>query len=330
MSDEKKDSVQRGADSGQAAFQGEVGEWADRVMKESTNGSICKHLLKEVKELAVSCEPEEAADCFLILLHFAHRNHFDLLTKAREKHEICKTRKWGQPDEDGVVEHIREPDGQAAELQELPLTERVCEICEHKSDSSVEYCGSCTLTTRDVGNWKEAGWHIEQRLSKSQAQTIDDLTAQLAAAQAELERLKATEFDKEFDSVKDMLLEKDEQTRIGVNNDDVDHVRPMVQKLMRILDAYNDLTAQLAAIHKALEPMGDWYPVAPDAEVVRLAVGDLQQDRADVFRLKRRLAAAKATLTKHGIHYIGCEGGSACTCGLWEGKKQEQKGGDDD
>lgn len=37
----------------------------------------------------------------------------------------------------------------------------------------------------------------------------------------------------------DIMLSKEEQSRIGINADDVDHVRPMEQKLVRILEAYN-------------------------------------------------------------------------------------------
>ena len=37
----------------------------------------------------------------------------------------------------------------------------------------------------------------------------------------------------------DMLMDKDEQSRIGINPDDVEHERELNQILCRILDEYN-------------------------------------------------------------------------------------------
>lgn len=90
-------------------FQTEVGTWAEKQFNQSTNKSICIHLQREVKELSDSFSKEEAADCFILLLHFAYKNKFDLLAEARKKHEINKNREWGELDEEGVVEHICQP-----------------------------------------------------------------------------------------------------------------------------------------------------------------------------------------------------------------------------
>jgi len=87
-------------------IQAEVGSWAEKQFDQSTNSSICEHLRREVKELKSTFKPSEAADCFLILLHFAHKNKFDILSEALKKHTVNKNRNWGEPDEDGVVEHI--------------------------------------------------------------------------------------------------------------------------------------------------------------------------------------------------------------------------------
>jgi len=73
-----------------------------------TPESIVAHLKKEVDELAESNHPEEAADCLILLLHHAHRCGYDLMTWAFWKFEINKKRTWGQSDENGVIEHIRE------------------------------------------------------------------------------------------------------------------------------------------------------------------------------------------------------------------------------
>jgi NTP pyrophosphatase (non-canonical NTP hydrolase) len=69
---------------------------------------VVAHLKKEVDELAESHDPEEAADCLILLLHHAHKCGYDLMIEAFKKFEINRQRRWGRPDEDGVVEHIRE------------------------------------------------------------------------------------------------------------------------------------------------------------------------------------------------------------------------------
>jgi hypothetical protein len=89
-------------------FQTIVGERGDAVFPGGTPDSVVAHLKKEVEELAESHNPEEAADCLLLLLHHAHRCGYDLMIEAFKKFEINKKRKWGEPDESDVVEHIRE------------------------------------------------------------------------------------------------------------------------------------------------------------------------------------------------------------------------------
>jgi hypothetical protein len=95
-----------------------VGQWADRTFTESTPRTIVAHLRREVEEL-VSSEPdrpdwsghdtaEEAADCYLLLLHLAHRFGFSLYDAATKKHLKNVSRAWGQPDVESVVEHVRE------------------------------------------------------------------------------------------------------------------------------------------------------------------------------------------------------------------------------
>ena len=52
----------------------------------------------------------EIADCFMLLLDSAHHvgiTHNEILQATKEKLEINKKRKWGNPDENGVVEHIK-------------------------------------------------------------------------------------------------------------------------------------------------------------------------------------------------------------------------------
>lgn len=92
-------------------FQHEVGLWARKTFPGSTDMAKLKHLQKEVVELMEAHgdrRKEEAADCLLILMHFAEAHGFSLLGAARDKHEINRKRRWGKPDKDGVIEHIRD------------------------------------------------------------------------------------------------------------------------------------------------------------------------------------------------------------------------------
>jgi len=93
-------------------LQDDVGLWGEETFPNATSHSIICHLEKEVKELKGylldSQLKEECADCFLLLLHLAHRGRFSLLDEARKKMAINYRRTWGKPDKDGVVEHIRQ------------------------------------------------------------------------------------------------------------------------------------------------------------------------------------------------------------------------------
>lgn len=87
-----------------------AGQWAnDTFGKTQTTTGIINHLIEEVMELAESDEPSEAADCLLLLFQHAHETGYNLIEEARKKHEINTKRKWGQPDEHGVIKHISNP-----------------------------------------------------------------------------------------------------------------------------------------------------------------------------------------------------------------------------
>ena len=91
-----------------------IGGWAEETFPHSTITSCLAHLRREVQEFAVSSttfahgDPEELADCFLILLHIAHKMNISLEEEALKKFRKNQLRQWGTPDADGVVEHIRE------------------------------------------------------------------------------------------------------------------------------------------------------------------------------------------------------------------------------
>jgi len=92
-----------------SALQNVTGSWAEKKFPGMTNEAIWEHLQREVKELSYEFAPEEAADCFLILLHFAYKNKFNLLTEALKKYKVNTERKWAtKPDAQGVYLHIDE------------------------------------------------------------------------------------------------------------------------------------------------------------------------------------------------------------------------------
>jgi NTP pyrophosphatase (non-canonical NTP hydrolase) len=115
----------------------DISEWSDATFGDGQrNPAIVHHLKKEVDELLAQLKKsevmrydnsvgigawgrqwsktlEEYADCFMLLLDSA--KHFnmtadDLIKVTKDKLEINKQRKWGKPDANGVVEHIKKED----------------------------------------------------------------------------------------------------------------------------------------------------------------------------------------------------------------------------
>ena len=86
----------------------EVGAWGAETFPASTDASKLKHLMKEVAELAANpSSAEEMADVVMLVSHLAYAHGIDLTAAIRYKLEICRQRTWGEPDADGVVEHVR-------------------------------------------------------------------------------------------------------------------------------------------------------------------------------------------------------------------------------
>ena len=89
----------------------EACEWGDKQFGgayEQVPATVA-HLRKEVEELSENpYDSEEQADCFLLICHTAHRARTPLAVVAYKKLQKNKTRKWGEPNEDGVIEHIRD------------------------------------------------------------------------------------------------------------------------------------------------------------------------------------------------------------------------------
>ena len=102
-------------------FQHDTGSWASKTFPKSNRGTICSHFREEAREFAggyndygvnyiePSHDPEEAADCLLLLLHHAHIEGYDLLDYAIEKLAKNQQRDWlTEPTEGGHFKHKKE------------------------------------------------------------------------------------------------------------------------------------------------------------------------------------------------------------------------------
>lgn len=91
------------------ALADEIRSWQRATFPQATPHSVTEHLRREAIELATApTDPEEIADVFLLTIGAANAAGHDLVTIVRAKLEKNKARTWGQPDEHGVVEHMRE------------------------------------------------------------------------------------------------------------------------------------------------------------------------------------------------------------------------------
>jgi hypothetical protein len=93
-------------------FQKEHGVWSDQTFGVRNANAPLHHLKKEVDEVIENpTDIKEYADCFLLLMDCARLSGFnmdDIYFAAKQKFEENKQRKWGKPDVNGVVEHIRD------------------------------------------------------------------------------------------------------------------------------------------------------------------------------------------------------------------------------
>jgi len=100
----------------------EISTWSTQQFPTliGSRGIIAKlsHLKEEITELQQAVDnndkkeiSDELADCFMLLLDVAHDLKFtenDIIEFSRAKLAINKGRKWGKPDNNGVIHHIRE------------------------------------------------------------------------------------------------------------------------------------------------------------------------------------------------------------------------------
>lgn len=94
----------------------EVTTWQKETFKKSDAISKIHHLKEEVNELLLDVSEKskerrlEFADCFLLLYGAAYSDgmsYEDISKCIDEKLKICKERKWGIPDENGIVKHLK-------------------------------------------------------------------------------------------------------------------------------------------------------------------------------------------------------------------------------
>lgn len=99
----------------------EISTWSSQQFPtlEGTRGIIAKlsHLKEEVTELQVAVDNgdkkeinDEIADCFMLLFDVAHAlkiTENDIIKFSRVKLGINKDRKWSNPDNNGVIHHIK-------------------------------------------------------------------------------------------------------------------------------------------------------------------------------------------------------------------------------
>jgi hypothetical protein len=95
----------------------EITAWQKQTFGQATPISKIGHLAEELQELVADLKnnnPDrrlEYADCFFLLFGSAAADgmsYQDICNAIQEKFEINKRRRWGKPDENGIVKHIKD------------------------------------------------------------------------------------------------------------------------------------------------------------------------------------------------------------------------------
>ena len=98
----------------------EITNWQKETFGQATSMSKLAHLEKEIYELEEELKfikqnkdnvESEFADCFILLFGAAASNgmnYEDICNCIESKMKINKQRKWGKPDENGVVNHVKQ------------------------------------------------------------------------------------------------------------------------------------------------------------------------------------------------------------------------------
>jgi dCMP deaminase len=87
----------------------EVNAWQAETFPHATSASVVEHLRREVKELVDDpTDTAELADAAFLIVGLASVLGVDLAAVMANKLVVNRARTWGETDEDGVVEHVRE------------------------------------------------------------------------------------------------------------------------------------------------------------------------------------------------------------------------------
>lgn len=87
----------------------EIHDWQAVTFPRATPASVVEHLRREVAELVDDpTDTSELADCYFLLVGLAYELGVDLTTVVARKLAVNRARTWGEPDDQGVVEHVRE------------------------------------------------------------------------------------------------------------------------------------------------------------------------------------------------------------------------------
>lgn len=106
--DEYRQEIRRLKCESLITLQHDISKWQRETFPGGTFEGQYTHLKKEIKELGVDRTAEEIADCLILILGLADKLSIDAHTSARLKLEVNKSRTWGEEDEHGVIEHIKE------------------------------------------------------------------------------------------------------------------------------------------------------------------------------------------------------------------------------
>lgn len=86
----------------------EVNAWQAETFPRATPASVVEHLRREVAELIVDpTNTSELADVVFLAVGLAYELDVDLMTIVADKLAVNRARTWGQPDSQGVTEHVR-------------------------------------------------------------------------------------------------------------------------------------------------------------------------------------------------------------------------------
>ena len=93
-------------------------DWADKTFPDTTIEAIVHHMWEEIHETidenSTANHRHETADVAMLFLHLTSKLGIevkiesDILKEAVvDKWEICKNRTWAEPDENGVIRHVK-------------------------------------------------------------------------------------------------------------------------------------------------------------------------------------------------------------------------------